>query len=270
MLELIIDFLTPILGGMGVSSADVETYVHNCAGYIYALVAIIVVAVAVAIGAHWFARRGDRHLWRWGAGLATVLSVVLIGNLVVFGPLHSTVSILVNGQGSVSQASRDASEEVIGRVGDEGFVLAENDDNLLPLPAETTSLNVFGWASTIPIYGGTGSGAADMSSATGVLDSLHDAGYTTNDTLTEMYTAYRDTRESLGTTGTIGFTDWSLPEPTADAYTDEVLSEAKEFSDTAVVVLARSGGEGQDLPTDMKAVIDGDYAEMSNTVAGGN
>ncbi|WP_199176278.1 glycoside hydrolase family 3 protein [Actinomyces qiguomingii] len=270
MLQLLINILTPILGGMGVAPADVETYVHECSGYIYALLAIILAAIAVAIGAHWLAKKGDRHLWRWGAGLATVLSVVVIGNLVVFGPLHSTVSILVNGQGSVSQASRAASEEIIGRVGDEGFVLAENDDDLLPLPAETTNLNVFGWASTIPIYGGTGSGAADMSSATGVLDSLHDAGYATNDTLTEIYTAYRDTRESLGTTGTIGFTDWTLPEPTAAVYTDEVLDEAKDFSDTAVVVLARSGGEGQDLPTDMKAVIDGDYAEMANTVAGGN
>lgn len=37
------------------------------------------------------------------------------------------------------------------------------------------------------------------------------------------------------------------------------MKEAKEFSDTAVVVIGRSGGEGADLPTDMKAVIDGSY-----------
>ena len=44
-----------------------------------------------------------------------------------------------------------------------------------------------------------------------------------------------------------------------DVYTDKVMEEAKEFSDTAVVVIGRSGGENADLPTDMKAVIDGTY-----------
>ena len=64
-----------------------------------------------------------------------------------------------------------------------------------------------------------------------------------------MYTEYSPTRTLAGVG--VGFTDWSLPEPPADRYTDELMNNAKAFSDTAVIVLARSGGEGQDLPAEM-------------------
>ena len=37
------------------------------------------------------------------------------------------------------------------------------------------------------------------------------------------------------------------------------MTQAKGFSDTAVIVISRSGGEGADLPTDMNAVIHGTY-----------
>lgn len=47
--------------------------------------------------------------------------------------------------------------------------------------------------------------------------------------------------------------DWTLPEVPAKQYSDKLVSDAKDFSDEAVVVLTRVGGEGADLPTDMKA-----------------
>lgn len=48
--------------------------------------------------------------------------------------------------------------------------------------------------------------------------------------------------------------DWTLPEPTVDSYTDELMNAAKDFSDTALIVISRVGGEGADLPTDMSKV----------------
>lgn len=66
------------------------------------------------------------------------------------------------------------------------------------------------------------------------------------------------------------FTDWSLPEPPVDRYTTELMDNAKAFSDTAVIVLARSGGEGQDLPADMSKVIDGTVDDVRQTLANGN
>lgn len=53
--------------------------------------------------------------------------------------------------------------------------------------------------------------------------------------------------------------DWTLPEPNVSLYTDEMMANAKEYSDTAMVVITRVGGEGADLPTDMAAVVDGSW-----------
>lgn len=146
------------------------------------------------------------------------------------------------------------------------MVLVKNKENLLPL-AENSNINVFGWASTNPIFGGTGSGSSDSSNAIGILQSLKDAGFKTNEELTKIYTDYRETRNTPGV-GVSG-TEWTLPEPTADVYTDDVMNQAKDFSDTALIVLSRSGGEGADVPSDMNKVIKGTW-DIRNEVAGGN
>lgn len=57
---------------------------------------------------------------------------------------------------------------------------------------------------------------------------------------------------------------WTLPEPNVNRYSDELISSAKAFSDTAIVMISRSGGEGVDLPTDMSGVIAADGKWMSD------
>ena len=96
--------------------------------------------------------------------------------------------------------------------------------------------------------GGTGSGSLSKDNpTTTLLDGLHNAGFTTNDELTNLYTAYRAERPEVG----MFKADWSLPDPTQDKYSDDLLSNATAFGDTAVVTIARSGGEGFDLPRDV-------------------
>ncbi len=70
-----------------------------------------------------------------------------------------------------------------------------------------------------------------------------------------MYKNYRADRPSVA----MYAQDWTLPEPTVEAYTADVMNQAKGFSDVAVIVISRSGGEGADLPVDMNAVIKGTY-----------
>ena len=82
---------------------------------------------------------------------------------------------------------------------------------------------------------------------TSFLYGLHSAGFTTNDELTNLYTSYRAERPEVG----MFKADWSLPEPTQDKYSDDLLSNATAFGDAAVVTIARSGGEGFDLPRDV-------------------
>ncbi len=267
MLQWLISLLTPVFVSMGVSEVDVQTYVNSLSGYIYAILITLVLAIAVMVAAHFFVKKGTRHVVRVSAGVAWLLVVAVLANVICFGPMYNNVSIILNSQAEVSEETRETSRDVIRQVGEEGMVLLENN-GILPLAEDTDRLNVFGWASTAPIFGGTGSGSSDTSSCIGILEALQDAGYETNDTLTEMYTEYRDTRITPEM-GNVGYTDWTLPEPTADYYTDEIMQEAQEFSDTAVVVLGRSGGEGQDLPTDMHAVINGTY-DIRDEVANGN
>ena len=124
---------------------------------------------------------------------------------------------------------------------------------------------MFGWASTNPVYGGTGSGALnDAYHTVTLLEGLENAGFTLNTELSDFYTAYRADRPTIA----MGTQDWTLPEPPASTYTDEMMANAKAFSDTALVVIGRSGGEGADLPTDMAAVIDGSWQDGTTSYAG--
>ena len=177
--------------------------------------------------------------------------------------MYNNVSSILNAKKvELADSTIKQSRKTIQKVGEEGTVLLKNN-GILPLSSDTKKLNVFGWDSTNPLFGGTGSGSSDSSTAIGILQSLKDAGYETNESLTKMYTDYRKDRPSIS----MGEQDWTLPEPTKDYYTDSLMKEAKEFSDTAVVVIGRSGGEGADLPTDMKSVIDGSYKEQTKSVS---
>lgn len=229
-------------------------YLTSLSGYVYfilaALIAMIVVLVlAVKV------KKGLKHIVRWQAVLAFVAAITIVVNMICYGPMYSNVSGFLNAsKADLSEETVAQSKETVKKVGQEGLVLVKNN-GLLPLASETKALNVFGWDSTNPILGGTGSGASDSSTATGILQSLQDAGYETNKTLTDMYTEYRADRPVIS----MNAQDWTLPEPTVDAYTDTIMDEAKSFSDTAVIVIGRSGGENADLPTDMNAVIKGTY-----------
>ncbi|MDO4272378.1 MAG: glycoside hydrolase family 3 C-terminal domain-containing protein [Eubacteriales bacterium] len=255
MIDLLVKLLSPILLPMGVSIADLTSYLTMCKNYVYALLILIVVFAVVMIGAHWWVKKGTRHVVRISAVVAFVLSVVLVANLVCFGPMYNNISGILNAStvelnGDTQQQSKD----IIKQTGEEGLVLLKNED-LLPLSSEVKKLNVFGWDSTNPLFGGTGSGSSDGSSAVGILQSLKDAGYETNEDLTKMYTDYCKERPVINMTTQ----DWTLPEPTAEYYTDELMKNASDFSDTAMIVIGRSGGEGSDLPRDMNAVIKGTY-----------
>lgn len=267
MIQFLIDVLTPVFTSMGVSETDVQQYVQSLSGYIYAIVGLLVVAIAVMIAAHWLVKKGTRHVVRFTAAFSWVLIVTIIANVISFGPMYNNLAPILNGSASVSEESIAASKAIIKETGEEGMALVKNDGTL-PL-ADGSNLNVFGWASTNPIFGGTGSGSADNTGNIDILTSLSDAGFNVNQDIIDMYKEYSPNRNLGGNVVSVTYTNWSLPEPTVDHYTDELMTEAKGFSDTAMIVISRSGGEGQDVPMDMKAVIDGTY-DPRDEVANGN
>ena len=238
---------------LSVNMDDVMQVVSNIQNYLIAFGVVVVVAL-VAMFAAKKLPKAKKKMVRAQSGVAILLALVIVVNLICTGPM-STMLDLVSGEGSISEETSAEATELVNEITQEGIVLAQNDDNILPV-ASGSKLNVFGWASTSPCYGGTGSGALnDAYPVTDLLTGLHDAGIETNDELSKFYTDYCATRPSVG----MAQQDWTLPEPNVSLYTDEMMANAKEYSDTAMVVITRVGGEGADLPTDMAAVVDGSW-----------
>ena len=261
MIQFLVDLVSPFFLRLGVSQTDIDNYANQLSGYVYAILGLLVAAIIVMAAAHWLVKKGTRHVVRTGAALSWVLIVCILVNVICFGPMYNNLAPIINGRANVTEETVVESKEVIQKVGEEGMVLLKND-GLLPLSSEQKNINVFGWASTSLIFGGTGSGASDGEGSIGVIESLQNAGFETNQTLTDLYTEYRAERPTevkSSKNDNWNMRDWTLPEPTTDYYTDEIMDEATEFSDTAVVVLARSGGEGRDEPLDMNAAIHGTY-----------
>ena len=228
-------------------------------------VPLIVIGVALALAiivslAVFKMGKPARKLTRLTAWVAALVAVVVAVVSMMYGGFK-TVLDLAAGTGVLTDASKAQVEDLGNDISDEGMVLLKNQAGALPL-AKGSAINVWGWGSTNPIYGGTGSGSLSKDNpTTTLLDGLHNAGFTTNDELTNLYTAYRAERPEVG----MFKADWSLPEPTQDKYSDDLLSNATAFGDTAVVTIARSGGEGFDLPRDVnQEMADNLYFSYTN------
>lgn len=211
----------------------------------FGVVAVLLIAVMIACRKQ---SKSKKYLIRWQAGLGMVLALAITVNLILTGPMYSMVT-LATGGGKVSEENVASATQLCENIADEGIVLLDNDGTL-PM-AKNSKLNVFGWASTNPCYGGTGSGAlSDAYPTVTLLEGLKNAGFELNTELSDFYTSYRADRPEVG----MFSQDWTLPEPEAAQYTDEMMNNAKAFSDTAMVVITRVGGEGADLPTDVSQV----------------
>ncbi|WP_100406486.1 glycoside hydrolase family 3 N-terminal domain-containing protein [Bacillus solitudinis] len=185
-----------------------------------------------------------RILW---SSILSVLLVIAIGTnvaLAYYSEVITSYFTKIDITSSESVEAREYATEVAEGIADEGIILLQNEENALPLH-EGTKVNVFGWSFTAPIYGGTGSGGTDASTAITPKAGFEAVGIEINEELYNAYTETGLTRPVLGIEGQ----DWTVPEPKPEEfYTEELLTQAKEFSDTAVLFIARSGGEGADLP----------------------
>ena len=243
---------------LGINIDDVLNVLDSCKYHLIALAVILVVAL-VAMIACMKLPKVTKFVIRSQAGLAILLAVVVIVNMICFGPMYTLVSLSM-GSGSITEESMAEAYEVNTELVSEGVTLLENN-GALPL-SSGSNVNVFGWASTAPVYGGVGSGALnDQYAVTDLITGLKNAGLNVNQDLVDFYEAYQAERPSVG----MWAQDWTLPEPNVSAYSDDLMAAAKEFSDTALVVISRPGGENADMPTDMAAVVDGSWMERDAT-----
>ena len=195
-----------------------------------------------------------RVVGRTAAGVAVGLVVAANVGAVVFGDLVDSYlgsdKVDVTSEQVAAQEAESAS--LARQVEAEGVVLLQNTDDVLPLPAETTKVNVFGWGSTQWVAGGSGSGRVDGDSM-GLLDALKERGVSYNEDLASMYRSFQGSRPYLSA-GSLNSHDTEfcrLYEPSITdetLYTPDLLAQAKDFSDTAIVVLTRVAGESIDCP----------------------
>nr|WP_292161814.1 glycoside hydrolase family 3 protein [Butyrivibrio sp.] len=227
---------------LSINIADVIAVLQTMIPQLVALGVALVLAIIVTVCAM-KAKKPLKGFIRKQAWLVFALVVVVVVNSILLGPVYSMVNMAMGG-GKITDEAIDEAKALCTEIAEEGIVLLKNEDSALPL-AEGTKVNVFGWSSTNPIYGGTGSGAlSDAYPTVDFLTGLTDSGIEYNQDLVDFYTSWRTERPTVGMMGQ----DWTIPEPKVSEY-GSLITDAKNYSDTAIFFIARSGGEGADLPT---------------------
>lgn len=204
-----------------------------------------------------------------------VLSSLLLGILIIFNLAVNQYAMIINTYFSASQINQSevkkTTEQAMAlteKIEGEGAVLLENKNEVLPL--QDQKVNVFGYASRNVVYGGTGSGGGKEDNNVDLQQGLKNAGFQVNDQLTTFYDDRYVPREKVNIHKLVGG-DFNIHEPKASEYSESLLTSAKEFSDTALVVFSRNSGEGADITNEMKGYAGGTagkhYLELSDDEA---
>ena len=235
---------------LSINWSDVWNVVASIAPQLIAIGVVLVLALALTIGVNKKTVKnvGTRKLIHSESWLVFMVAVVVAVSMMLFGPLASLLNSATATKYTLSETTISNANKLAKEIQSEAITMLKNEDSNLPLANK--KINVFGWGSTNPVYGGTGSGSMNQSyKTTSLLDGLKEAGIETNTALSKLYTDYRSDRPVVA----MAKQDWTLPEVPAADYSDSLISEAKAFSDEAMIVITRVGGEGADLPKNMKA-----------------
>ena len=248
---------------LAIEMEDLIAVLQLCVPYFAVIIAAILIGVIVMIACRRLSR-SKKFLVRGETALAMILLIAVAVNGICFGPM-STLIGLAMGKDTVTKETNKEAGDVAESIMGEGIVLLENE-GLLPL-TDTDSLNLFGWESINPAYGGAGSGGInDLYEVISLTKGLENAGFSVNQELVDFYNAYSSDKPEMS----IQKQSWTLPEPPVSEYSQELIDNAKAFSDVAVVVISRKAGEGHnDIPMDVsKASYDNNSTEYEDFPAG--
>lgn len=148
----------------------------------------------------------------------------------------------------------------------EGAALLLNKNNALPLE-KGVKITPFSQSAFNLLYGGTGSGSMNADEATSLrtaLETVFGEG-TVNTDQWKFYASAGYKRVNAATTGG-NQGQYRINEVPWEKYSDALKKTWKEYGDVALVVLARSGGEGADVPSGLEELkdymTDGDYLRL--------
>jgi len=187
-----------------------------------------------------------------GLFFVSLFLVIHIGLNAVFinvvSPFYPFIQNFLNEQpdNEETREKSQTSADITQKVEEEGLVLLTNN-GVLPL-AENAKVNVFGNGSVYSTYGGTGSGAGDSSKNVTFYQGLRNANIAVNEELETFTKENAIAREEVFMIGN----DFSIHEIPVANYSEELIKSAKAYSETAIVIFSRSGGEGDDFPMSME------------------
>lgn len=199
----------------------------------------------------------DKPMAAIGKAIDFKLSAGELGGLMdtLFGsqrPIYSDeVTSVYPTQKATNKAEAFANaQEVNLKLAEEGFVLLKNENAALPLN-KGARISVFSKNSVNLSYGGSGSGGFDTSNNKNLYESLNDAGFVTNPTLKRFYESSQSGPVRTANSSDLDNGDnqkIATAETPQSKYTDAVRNSYADYSDVALVVITRIGGEGFDLP----------------------
>lgn len=199
----------------------------------------------------------DKPMAAIGKAIDFKLSAGELGGLMdtLFGsqrPIYSDeVTSVYPTQKATNKAEAFANaQEVNLKLAEEGFVLLKNENAALPMN-KGARISVFSKNSVNLSYGGSGSGGFDTSNNKNLYESLNDAGFVTNPTLKNFYESSQSGPVRTANSSDLDNGDnqkIATAETPQSKYTDAVRNSYVDYSDAALVVITRIGGEGFDLP----------------------
>ena len=199
----------------------------------------------------------DKPMAAIGEAIDFKLSAGELGGLMdtLFGsqrPIYSDeVTSVYPTQKATNKAEAFANaQEVNLKLAEEGFVLLKNENAALPMN-KGARISVFSKNSVNLSYGGSGSGGFDTSNNKNLYESLNDAGFVTNPTLKRFYESSQSGPVRTANSSDLDNGDnqkIATAETPQNKYTDAVRNSYVDYSDAALVVITRIGGEGFDLP----------------------
>lgn len=199
----------------------------------------------------------DKPMAALGEAIDFKLSAGELGGLMdtLFGsqrPIYSDeVTSVYPTQKATNKAEAFANaQEVNLKLAEEGFVLLKNENAALPMN-KGARISVFSKNSVNLSYGGSGSGGFDTSNNKNLYESLNDAGFVTNPTLKSFYESSQSGPVRTANSSDLDNGDnqkIATAETPQNKYTDAVRNSYADYSDAALVVITRIGGEGFDLP----------------------
>lgn len=177
------------------------------------------------------------------SSVAAVISISLIVGTSIAYSYESLLDVFFTKSEYVaSNEVNQLCEDVVA----EGLVLLKNEDNALPLSSDETKVALLGQNSVDFVYGGSGSGAVNTSSALNLKQSFEEAGFVVNEKVWDFYKTGPGSNYRKQTPDLSGRGGFKVNEVPASVYTNDFKNALTD--DVGVVVLGRSGGESADLP----------------------